>query len=160
MFRGLFETTIDGKGRTSLPAKFREIIAAGSGEVRFFLTNSNPVPLADGLCCSGLALYHPSDWAELEERLKKGTGLGLSSAALVAIKRTIIAPAVECTADKLGRILIPPHLRKSAVLEREIVFVGLLDKAEVWSLAEYEKVRRQDEQNFPIDSPALAELGL
>jgi len=76
------------------------------------------------------------------------------------VKRKIVAPAVECSADKLGRILVPPHLRKGASLERDIVFSGLLNKAEIWSLAEYEKVLRQDDDNFPDGSPALAELGL
>jgi len=160
MFRGVFYTTIDGKGRTSLPAKFREVLVESFGEERFFLTNSNPVRLGDGISSSGLAIYPYHEWLALEEKLVKGSGLGLSSSELAAVKRKIVAPAVECSADKLGRILIPPHLRKGASLEREIVFSGLLNKAEIWSLAEYEKVLRQDDENFPDDSPALAELGL
>lgn len=160
MFRGVFETTIDVKGRTSLPAKFREVLAETFGDERFFVTNSNPVRLADGVSCFGLAIYPYREWLALEEKLVAGTGLGLSSAELAAIKRRTMAPAVECVADKLGRILIPPNLRKNAALDREIVFAGMLNKAEIWSLAEWEKVRRQDDQNFPIDSQALADLGL
>jgi len=160
MFRGVFETTIDVKGRTGLPAKFREVLVEIFGDERFFVTNSNPVRLAEGVSCSGLAIYPYREWLALEEKLVTGTGLGLSSAELAAVKRRIMAPAVECVADKLGRILIPPHLRKNAALEREIVFAGMLNKAEVWSLAEWEKVRRQDDQNFPVDSQALADLGL
>ncbi len=160
MFRGVFETTIDVKGRTGLPAKFREVLVEIFGDERFFVTNSNPVRLAEGVSCSGLAIYPYREWLALEEKLVAGTGLGLSSAELAAVKRRIMAPAVECVADKLGRILIPPHLRKNAALEREIVFAGMLNKAEIWSLAEWEKVRRQDDQNFPVDSQALADLGL
>ncbi|HEX9023127.1 MAG TPA: cell division/cell wall cluster transcriptional repressor MraZ, partial [Geobacteraceae bacterium] len=26
MFRGLFQTTVDAKGRTSMPARFREVL--------------------------------------------------------------------------------------------------------------------------------------
>ncbi len=160
MFRGVITTTIDGKGRTSLPAKFREVLVDSFGDERFFITNSNPVRLGDGLSCSGLAIYPYHEWLVMEEKLVKGTGLGLSSAQLAAVKRRIVAPAVECSADKLGRILVPPHLRKSASLEREIVFAGLLNKAEIWSLAEWDKVYRQDDDNFPGDSQALADLGL
>lgn len=160
MFRGVFETTIDAKGRTSLPAKFREVLVETYGDERFFVTNSNPVRLADGVSCSGLAIYPYREWLALEEKLVSGTGIGLSSAQLAAVKRRTIAPAVECVADKLGRILIPPHLRKNATLEREIVFAGMLNKAEIWSMAEWEKVRRQDDQNYPVDSQALADLGL
>ena len=160
MFRGKFETTIDAKGRTSLPAKFREVLVDNFGDERFFITNSNPVRLGEGVYSSGLVVYPYKEWLVLEEKLMVGTGLGLSSAELAAVKRRIVAPAIECVADKLGRVLVPPHLRKSALLEREILFVGMLNKAEIWSQAEWEKVCRQDEQNFPIDSPVLAELGL
>jgi len=160
MFRGNFETNIDVKGRTSLPAKFREVLVDSFGDERFFITNSNPVRLGDGSHSSGLVIYPYKEWLNLEEKLKMGTGLGLSSAELAAIKRRVVAPAVECVADKLGRILVPPHLRKSALLEREILFVGMLNKAEIWSQAEWEKVFRQDIENFPVNSPVLAELGL
>lgn len=74
--------------------------------------------------------------------------------------RTIVSPATECSVDKLGRLLIPPHLRKSAALERDILFVGVMDKIEVWSQAEREKVRIQDMKNFPSDTETVAELGL
>ncbi len=57
MFRGVFETTIDVKGRTGLPAKFREVLVEIFGDERFFVTNSNPVRLAEGVSCSGLAIY-------------------------------------------------------------------------------------------------------
>ncbi|MBJ6726659.1 division/cell wall cluster transcriptional repressor MraZ [Geomesophilobacter sediminis] len=160
MFRGKFETTIDAKGRTSLPAKFREVLAETYGDDRFFLTRSNPVRLADGAVSYGLSIYPHKDFLALEEKLKTGTGLGLSSAELAAVKRTILVPAVECTADKLGRVLVPNDLRRGAFLEREILFVGMLNKVEIWSQAEWEKVSRQDEENFPTDSAALAELGL
>jgi MraZ protein len=160
MFRGVFTTTIDAKGRTSLPAKFREVLAETFGDERFFLTNSNPVRLENGVSCFGLSIYPYREWLALEEKLVSGVGLGLSSAELAAVKRKIIAPAVECVTDKLGRILVPPPLRKNAGLEREVVFAGMLNKAEIWSLAEWEKVERQDDQVFPSNSQALADLGL
>jgi MraZ protein len=160
MFRGVVTTTIDAKGRTSLPAKFREVLTESFGDERFFLTNSNPVRLAEGVSCFGLAIYPYREFLALEAKLVSGAGLDLSSAELASVIRKKIAPAVECVTDKLGRLLIPPQLRKNAGLEREIVFAGMLNKAEIWSLAEWEKVERQDEQIFPVDSRALADLGL
>jgi MraZ protein len=160
MFRGKFETTIDTKGRTSIPAKFREVLVETFGDERFFLTKSSPVRLGEGLFGYGLVIYPYHDFLALEEKLKVGTGLGLSMAELAAVKRTVLVPAVECVADKLGRLLVPGDLRKSALLEREIHFVGMQNKVEIYSQAVWAKVREQDEQNFPIDSPALAGLGL
>jgi MraZ protein len=160
MFRGKFETTIDAKGRTSIPAKFREVLVDTFGDERFFLTKSSPVRLGEGLVGYGLVIYPYSKFLQLEEQLQTGSGLDLSLAQLAAVKRTVLVPAVECVADKLGRVLVPNDLRKSAFLEREIHFVGMQTKVDIYSQAVWTKVCEQDEQNFPIDSPALAALGL
>lgn len=160
MFRGKFDTTIDAKGRTSIPAKFREVLADSHGDDRFFLTKSSPVRLGNGENCYGLVIYPYHDFLALEEKLKDGTGLGLSIAELAAVKRTILVPAVECTADKLGRLLVPSDLRKTAQLDREIHFVGMQNKIDIYSHEVWAKVCEQDEQNFPVDSAALASLGL
>jgi MraZ protein len=160
MFRGIFETTIDAKGRTSLPAKFRDVLLESFGDERFFITNAIPVKLGEGAACSGLVIYPYREWLALEAKIKAGAGLGFTSAQLEAVKRWSVAPAEERSADKLGRFLVPPHLRKSAALDRDIVFVGSLGKLEIWSLAEWDKVFAQSAKDFPVDTQALAELGL
>jgi MraZ protein len=158
MFRGIFETTIDAKGRTSLPARFRETLVETHGDERFFLTNSAPVDLGGGLFSSGLLLFPYQEWFRFEENFS--TAKGLTSEQRKSIMRTIVSPAQECCADKLGRFLIPPTFRKSATLDREIQFVGTMDKIEIWSMAEWDKVRAQDVRNFPSGTEAAAELGL
>ena len=160
MFRGKYDTTIDAKGRTSIPAKFREVLLGSFGDERFFLTKSSPVRLNEGRVCYGLVIYPYNDFLALEEKLKDGTALGLSVAQLAAVRRTILVPAVECSADKLGRLLVPSDLRKTAELEREIHFVGMQNKIDIYSQAVWTRVCEQDEQNFPTDSPVLAGLGL
>jgi division/cell wall cluster transcriptional repressor MraZ len=77
-----------------------------------------------------------------------------------SIKRQIINPAEECTTDKLGRVLLPASLRSHAELDRDIWFVGMGGRFEIWSKATYSRVTAQDEKNFPIDSEALAGLGI
>ena len=158
MFRGIYETTIDAKGRTSLPARFRDVLVESFGDERFFVTNSVPVDLGGGVYSSGLLIFPHQEWFLFEESFLSGKGL--TSAQRNSIMRTIVAPAVECSADKLGRMLVPPHLRKNAALEREILFVGAMKKVEVWSQAEWDKVRAHDMKAFPSDSEAVAELGL
>lgn len=158
MFRGIYQNTIDAKGRTSMPARFREIFSESFNDERFIITNSGPVDLGNGDFSRGLAVYPFKEWLTFEEKIDKGSGF--TSAQLNSIKRLILAPAVECSPDKLGRVLVPPSLRASAVLERDIVFVGALKKIEIWSLGEWEKVIRQAEKDFPADTAALAELGL
>lgn len=158
MFRGIFETTIDAKGRTSLPARFREVMLESHGDERFFLTNSVPVDLGSGIYSSGLLIFPYKEWFVFEENFR--VSKGFTSEQRKSILRTIISPAQECSADKLGRFLIPPTFRKSAVLDREVQFVGTMDKIEIWSMAEWDKVRAQDVKNFPSGTEAAAELGL
>jgi len=158
MFRGIFDTTIDPKGRTSLPAKFREVLVETFGDERFFVTNSYPMALGNGEQCSGLLIFPYKEWFQFEEKFMGSKGLTLAQRN--NIMYTIISPAVECSADKLGRIMVPPSLRKVAALEREIVFVGALKKAEIWSRQEWDKVRAQARKDFPVDTEAVADLGL
>jgi transcriptional regulator MraZ len=158
MFRGIFQNTVDSKGRTSMPARFREVLTETYGDDRFLITNSGPVELGSGIFARGLSIYPHREWLALEEKVANGAGF--TFAQLNSINRLILAPAVECSADKQGRVLIPPHLRSAAALEREIVFVGSQRKVEIWSQVEWERVTGQAEKDFPANTQALAELGL
>lgn len=158
MFRGIFQTTIDAKGRTSMPARFREVLSESFGDERFFVTNSGPVDLGGGLFGRGLSVYPYREWLAFEEKVAQGSGF--TAAQLNSIRRLIVAPAVECAADRQGRVLVPPHLRDAAALERDIIFVGSLKKIEIWSQVAWEKVLAQAEKDFPSDTATLAELGL
>lgn len=48
------------------------------------------------------------------------------------IERFILGSAFEVEPDEQGRIIIPDILAQYARLGREIVFVGLIDKVEIW----------------------------
>lgn len=157
-FRGVYPATIDGKGRTSLPARFREILVESFGDERFFLTNSAPVDLGGGIYSSGLLIFPHKEFSLFEEKFYDSHGL--TPAQKESITNIIINPAVELTADKLGRFLLPPNLRKSASLERDVLFVAAMDKIKIWGQSEWEKVLAQNIRNFPSGSEAAAELGL
>lgn len=158
MFRGVFQNTVDGKGRTSMPARFREVMAEAFKAESFVITNSGPVELGNGAFARGLSIYPYPEWLILEDNVSKGVGFTFTQ--LNSIKRLILAPGVECAADRQGRVLIPPHLRAAAVLDRDIIFVGSQKKIEIWSQSEWEKVISQAEKDFPANTQALAELGL
>ncbi len=158
MFSGEHYTSIDAKGRTSFPVKLREAFVEIFGDERFVITKC-PVEIGNGQVGRGLSLYPYKEWQSLQEKIEKG-GSGLTAAQLNSIRRLILAPGVECTADKQGRMLIPPTLRDYASLEREIVFVGTQRKIEVWNQSSWDEVCRQAEKDFPADTQALAELGL
>ena len=100
MFRGRFEHTIDAKGRISLPAKYREILSSNYND-RLILTNFD----------SCLVAYPFEEWITLEEKFKQHS---IMEDDVQTFMHYFISGATECAIDKLGRILIPPVLRKHA----------------------------------------------
>jgi MraZ protein len=158
VFRGEHYNTLDDKGRISIPSRLREVFTEGFGDERFVVTKCM-VDLGEGTICRGLSLYPISEWRTLQEKVEKG-GNGLTASQINSIRRLILAPGVECSPDKQGRVLVPPTLRGYATLDRDIVFVGMQRKVEVWSQEAWDKVCGQAEKDFPADTQALADFGL
>ncbi len=146
MFRGRFEHAIDSKGRVSVPAKFRELLAEKYDE-RLILTNFDRC----------LVAYPFEEWRGVEEKVGS---LSMVKKEVRAFQRFFISGAAECPIDKLGRILIPPTLRDYAQLERNVVFNGMLKKFEIWSKDRWQEEIMRTEENFEGMSEALADLGI
>lgn len=159
MFSGESLTTIDAKGRTSIPARFREILTSNFDSEQFVITKASPVLLADGSYGRGLSVYPLAEWQILEKKIQENEG-ELPLAQLNSLKRLVLGPAQDCSADKLGRALIPPSLRQHAELDRDLVMVGMGRRFDIWSSEMYARINAQDEHNFPQDSAALAALGI
>lgn len=159
MFSGESLTTIDAKGRTSIPSKIRELLITAFGDERFVITKATPVGFDDGTFGRGLSVYPLVAWQELEKRILANEG-ELPLAQLNSLKRLVLGPAQECTADKLGRVLIPPPLRLHAGLDRDLVMVGMGRRFDIWSAETYARLNTQDERTIQQDSAALAALGI
>ncbi len=145
MFRGRFEHTIDLKGRTSIPSKFREILASNYDE-RLMVTNW------DGC----LWAYPFAEWITIESKV---SALPQFDKRVKAIQRVFISAASECPIDKQGRLLIPPTLREYAALDKDIILAGMTKRIEIWAkerwLSEFEK-----SQKMVSEDDGLADLGL
>lgn len=150
MFRGRYEHTIDGKGRTSLPSRFREVLAAG-GESRLVLTTGlDPC----------LVAYPMSEWMAFEDRL---SALPQFDPNVAMLRRIYVSGAVECDLDRLGRLLIPATLREHASLEREALWAGMGRHIELWAKDRFEGMRDAvlaDDAKRAEMARRLAELGL
>jgi len=119
MFRGRYEHTIDAKGRTSVPARYRDVLQA-AGERRIVLTTAlDPC----------LAAYSLSEWTAFEERISRLPEL---DRAVKRLKRIYVSGAVECEIDDVGRILVPPTLREHAGLKKDVLWAGSGRYAELW----------------------------
>ncbi len=147
MFRGRYEHTIDAKGRTSLPARYRDALSA-LGERRIILTSAlDPC----------LVAYTMPEWAAFEERLAK---LPQFDRAVQKLKRIYVSGAVECEVDDSGRILVPPTLREHAGLTKDVLWAGSGKYAELWDLKAWKHHFDTTDQERQDISARLAELGL
>lgn len=146
-FQGEYLNTIDSKGRSSIPARFREVLTSAYGDDTLKVTKKN----------GGLVAYPLSLWRRVEAAVE-GMPAGQQKDD---VYRTLIGPAQDCPFDKQGRVAIPLALRSYAGLdqEREIVIVGIANKIEIWNLTRHTEVTRQSEARLLDNPQLLADLG-
>ena len=132
MFYGTFHHAIDAKGRTSLPARFRDALAA-AGEPKVFLIQ------APGL--KALRALPLSEWKKLEERV-----LQISPFNQKAQKNILhfVSSAQEIDLDEHGRVLVPGPLRAFAALQREVVWTGMGRDMCLWDRGAYEAAQAEE----------------
>lgn len=140
MFMGEYNHTIDTKGRIIIPSKFREAL----GE-EFVVTQG-----LDGC----LFVYPNEEWMNFVTQLKNLPG----SKEARQLQRYFMAGAASCEVDKQGRILIPNKLREQAGLEKDIVFVGVLSKIEIWSKEKWDSNNDYDDMDQIAEH--MSEFGL
>lgn len=140
MFMGTYEHGLDAKGRVIVPAKLRE----GLGEA-FVVTLG-----LDGC----LFAYPMEEWECFVNKLKELPGTKEAR----KLQRYFLAGAALCEPDKQGRILIPTSLREQAGLSKDIVFVGVLQKIEIWSRERWQE--NDDYANVNDIAEHMSEFGL
>ncbi|AKU91873.1 division/cell wall cluster transcriptional repressor MraZ [Vulgatibacter incomptus] len=152
MFRGTFEHAIDAKGRTSLPAKFREVLAAKYGGAEGQTLVVAPSPLDP---C--LRAYPMEEWQAVEETL---AARGNFDPKLNTLLRLFVGGAHETPVDKLGRMLMAPSLREHGSLTKDVAFVGSLKFIEIWDAEAYRVWKLKQREQVENLARALGDLGL
>jgi MraZ protein len=146
MFRGQFDHAIDAKGRTSLPARFRDVLVA-TGDLRIVLTPSPFDPCLD--------VFPIKAWEEFEAKI---AALPQFEPNVIRLRRLYVSAAVECEIDKQGRVLVPNSLREHAGLTKDVLWAGMGRKAELWSREKWAEIRSVTESDKSDLMRALAEL--
>ena len=136
MFLGEFEHSIDDKGRLAIPARFRAALEDG-------LVMTRGVERC-------LVIYDAESWRGVSDRVRN---LNPWQEEARRMQRHFFSGAVPAQADKLGRVVVPQFLRTYAQLQDEVTVVGVADRIEVWSRAEWQRQRSDAER----DSAELAE---
>jgi MraZ protein len=116
MFLGQYHHNLDEKGRLTIPAKFRDVLAEGAFLTQGFDRNLRLITEAD-----------------FEIMFEKINHLSMTDPAIRQLRRLIFATASDVQLDRIGRTLIPQFLRDFAGLENEAVIVGVGEAIEIWS---------------------------
>lgn len=113
MLIGEYEHSLDLKGRVAVPTKFRGDLGGC-----FYVTKG-----VDNC----LFVLPKNEWSLLETKVKN---MPISKARM--LQRFFFSGALEAEPDKQGRILIPVNLRNYANLEKNVTFVGVSSRVEIW----------------------------
>ena len=140
---GEYLHSIDVKGRIILPVDFREELGT-----TFVITK--------GLdrC---LFVYHQSEWKVLSEKLKQ---LPLSKPEARAFVRFFFSGARQLECDKQSRFLVPANLRDYAMLEKDVVLIGVSNRIEVWNKAQWEAYNDEINPMVTTIAETLTDLGI
>lgn len=143
LFLGVFQHTIDEKGRLAIPAKFRPAVVRG-------------MVMTFGLdrC---LYIWTVDEWTQLAEKLAQ---LPMMNPDARRVARHFFSGATETTLDKLGRVVIPQLLRDYAGLKGEVVVAGMPNRLEVWGQENWDAERSVVAENSSVYAAHLAAAGI
>jgi MraZ protein len=120
MFLGQFQHSLDEKGRLMIPARYRELLAAGAFVTQGF----------DKCLMVMTDLY----FGQVYERIN---AMNLADPTARLLRRLILSNAYPIEVDKVGRILVPQNLRHAIELDGEAIVAGQGEYFEVWNPAEW-----------------------
>jgi MraZ protein len=124
-FMGRFAHSLDDKRRVAIPKAFRDQLTKDDGESFFLIPAFDPC----------LWLFTERRFKELKVRLAKmqESGYGVGAASVRAFFREIFSRGARLTPDKQGRIALPPELCTGVGIEKDVVFLGVDERVELWS---------------------------
>jgi len=124
LFTGEYHYALDAKGRLIVPARFRDILGS-----------QFKVGVSLDPC---LTVYSNEGWDAFYAKLRE---LPSNSQDMRRVVRYFTAGTFDVEVDKQGRILLPQQLRRLGNIDKDVVFAGVGDKAELWDEGEYMKTQ-------------------
>ena len=123
MFIGEHKQKMDTKGRVVVPSKFRDELG-------------NHVVVTKGLDEDCLYAFSVDSWEQVTEKLN---ALPMTNMKVRNFNRFFLAGANNLEADKLGRVLVSSALREYALLDKEVVWVGVGNRMEIWDVDKWKE---------------------
>lgn len=116
MFLGQYRHTIDNKGRLTIPARYRELLAEGAYVIQGFDQN--------------LMVLTSTAFESVSRRVSQ---MSMTDPTARQLKRLLFSTGDKVEVDRSGRILIQQFLREVAGLNSEAIVVGVGDYFEIWA---------------------------
>lgn len=137
MFTGEYTHSLDAKGRVAFPRRLREAAGDETGkETVLYLCRGQ------GGC---LYLYTERRWRSLVDSMGKPS---FGAPDQVNFARLFFSTASEARLDGQGRIQVPDHLKALAGIGREVVFVGVYDRVELWDSTRWREFQEAHREAF------------
>ena len=149
MFKGRSNLSIDSKGRTSMPQRYRGVFCANK--------KCKLVVTADKDKC--LLIFTLKNWENIEKQL---SNLPSYNDEARFIQRLLIGHATESEIDSQGRFLIPNPLREYAGIQKKVILLGQGSKFELWAENIWNKNMKNwlDNNSSEFNNNALSDLKL
>jgi len=136
-YNSLYRHGVDDKRRVQIPAKWRP---AEPEVLTLVLWPKGTMPEA----C--LLVLPPKEWEALVQKLK---AMPFADPKAEALRRLLGKKSDRVTLDKGGRICLPEAMAQAAVIEKDAVLVGLLDRFEIWNPERYQTASAVDDELLP-----------
>ena len=137
LLTGTYPRTLDDKKRLTLPKKLRDSLG---NPVSLFIT-----PGPD----QSLWLYTEADLERLAAKLDQPPA---TDAEARIFRRLYFAQTESVELERTGRILVPDRLMQFAVLQQEVVLLGVRDHLELWDAVRWQAYLNQ--HSGSLDSTA------
>ena len=131
MLLGTHTPKLDDKGRVILPSRFRDEFASGIVVTR-----------GQDRC---LYVFSAKEFSDVHEKIRQAP---ITSGNGRDYLRVFLSGASDEVPDKQGRVMIPGNLRDYAGLSRELVMIGVGNRAEIWDLSTWNEYLESNEQSF------------
>ena len=129
MLIGEYIHTIDHKRRLAIPSKFRKTLGKRAVITRG-LDNC-------------LVIYPFEVWNTMASKLENLPGGQVNARGFT---RIMLSGATDVELDKLGRILVPDHLKDYAFLKKNVAIIGLSNRIEIWDELRWKEYKEKMEK--------------
>ncbi|HEY9189011.1 MAG TPA: division/cell wall cluster transcriptional repressor MraZ [Bacteroidota bacterium] len=146
-FMGMFDYSIDSKGRISIPQKMRKNIKPEAKET-FVATRGFE---------KCIAIYPLDEWENIEKKL---SSLNSFKEKDRLFQRTFLMWASHQELDSQSRITLPKTLLDYAGIKSEVKIIGVGERIEVWDPEAFDKYLNSQSEGYEAIAEQVMGLGI